>query len=665
MSEKKKFSKITDLQNIVLLSGAIVLLTGLVTLTGWISGNLALAGISDGYVPTSFASAICFILLGTILCSGICHSCQKKAKIVITAIITIMTAYCFLQFASIFFHADLFIDHLLFPVQRKISNFPINRMSPYTGLIFFICNTAMLVKLFGKNKISSLNMVGAFGLVIAFAGSLAGLGYIFGTPFLYSGNIIPMAAPTAFCFLFLGCGLIAISGSRAFILRYFSGNTASARVLRTILPLIVAGILFDSFLRHFLTNYFHINPALLLALLTIILVILVSIVIINVTRIIFRNADKAEKEHAFAEKALRESEKRFRAIFEKNSSALAIIESDTTISMVNNAYCQMVGYTRKEVVGRSWTQQIPSGDLERLKEYDRLRLINPKGVPDKYEFTFYHKNGEIRHGLMSIALIESHHKIIASFIDITERKQSELQLRGYSEKLKESNATKDKFFSIIAHDLKSPFNSIIGFSELLMENYREYDEKEIEDSLNVIKNSSKQAYDLLENLLVWSRLQTSKIDFNPETFALSQDISDTLAIASNIAGNKNIHITNNIHEPCLVYADKNMLNTIMRNLLANAVKYTPRNGNITIGCQYHDDSIELSVKDNGIGIPQKGIDQLFRIDSKYSTPGTEKEQGTGLGLILCRDFVEKHGGKIWAESEEGKGSTFRFTLPVL
>ena len=197
-----------------------------------------------------------------------------------------------------------------------------------------------------------------------------------------------------------------------------------------------------------------------------------------------------------------------------------------------------------------------------------------------------------------------------------------------------------------------------------MENYREYSEKEIEDSLNTIKKSSRQAYDLLENLLVWARSQTGKIDFRPETFALSQSISNTLAIARSIAGKKSIQIINNIQEPCLVYADKNMLNTILRNLLANAIKYTPRNGSIIIDCRQRNGNIEFLVKDNGIGIPKQNIGQLFRIDSKYSTPGTEKEQGTGLGLILCREFVEKHGGQIWAESEEGKGSTFRFTLPL-
>jgi PAS domain S-box-containing protein len=426
----------------------------------------------------------------------------------------------------------------------------------------------------------------------------------------------------------------------------------------------VAGILFDSFLQHFLTSYLHINPALLLALLTIILVILTSIVIINVTRIIFRNADKEEGKRILAEKALRESEEKFRAIFENNSSALAIIEPDTTISMVNDAYCLMSGYSHEEVVGMSWTLHIPPGDLERLKEYNRIRLTNPNEAPDKYEFMFYHKNGKIKHGLMSVAMIKSYRKIIVSFTDITERKQNELELLKYSEELKESNATKDKFFSIIAHDLKSPFNSIIGFSELLMENYREYSEKEIEDSLNTIKKSSRQAYDLLENLLVWARSQTGKIDFRPETFALSQGISDTLAIARNIADKKSIQIINNIQEPCLVYADKNMLNTIIRNLLANAVKYTPRNGSIIIDCRQLSGNIEFSVKDSGIGIPQQSIAQLFGIDSKYSTPGTEKEQGTGLGLILCHEFVEKHGGKIWAESEEGKGSSFSFTLPL-
>jgi len=152
MSEKKKFAKITDLRNIVFLSGAIVLLAGIVALIGWVSGHLVLAGISPSYVPMSFASAICFILLGSILCLGICNSCQNKTKIIITGIIIIMAGYGFLQFASAFFHTDLFIDNLLFPVHGKIDKFPINRMSPYTGLLFFISNVAMLVKLFGRKQ---------------------------------------------------------------------------------------------------------------------------------------------------------------------------------------------------------------------------------------------------------------------------------------------------------------------------------------------------------------------------------------------------------------------------------------------------------------------------------------------------------------------------------
>jgi signal transduction histidine kinase len=236
-------------------------------------------------------------------------------------------------------------------------------------------------------------------------------------------------------------------------------------------------------------------------------------------------------------------------------------------------------------------------------------------------------------------------------------KESEVRLR-------ELNATKDKFFSIISHDLKSPFNSIIGLSELLAEKMRNKDYDGIEEYSTIIQNSSWRAMDLLSNLIVWSRLQTGRIEFRPELIEIEELITQVTELSKDSAKQKNITFNREAPLNVHVFADKEMIYSVLRNLVSNAIKFTGKGGTIGISAVLGDDELEISVTDNGIGIKKEVMDKLFRIGESVSTPGTMKEEGTGLGLILCKDFVQKHGGKIWGESEVGKGSRFIFTIPV-
>lgn len=250
-------------------------------------------------------------------------------------------------------------------------------------------------------------------------------------------------------------------------------------------------------------------------------------------------------------------------------------------------------------------------------------------------------------------------------LDLELKRNEALEALKESEaRLSELNATKDKFFSIISHDLKSPFNSIIGLSELLAEKMRKKDYDGIEEYSTIIQNSSWRAMDLLSNLIVWSRLQTERMEFRPELVEIEELITQVTELSKDSARQKNITI--NREAPLYVHllADKEMIYSVLRNLVSNAIKFTDKGGNIGISAVLYDGELKITVRDNGIGIKKDIVDKLFRIEESVSTSGTMNEEGTGLGLVLCKDFVLKHGGKIWVESETGKGSRFIFTIPV-
>jgi len=238
------------------------------------------------------------------------------------------------------------------------------------------------------------------------------------------------------------------------------------------------------------------------------------------------------------------------------------------------------------------------------------------------------------------------------------------EIQAQRDYLEQLNATKDKLFSIIAHDLKNPFNSIKGFTELMIENSHEYDEEKRLKFLKIIEGSTTRASSLLNNLLIWANSQSGNLEFNPVEVELIQKVSNVTSLLEIQAVNKDIKILNNVAKDIFVAADKNMLATVFRNLISNAIKFTEVKGTVEISSTVNSNFVEVTVKDNGVGISQSDIEDLFSIEVKNSSIGTANEQGSGLGLILCKDFVERHGGKLWVKSALNEGSEFKFTLPI-
>jgi len=231
-------------------------------------------------------------------------------------------------------------------------------------------------------------------------------------------------------------------------------------------------------------------------------------------------------------------------------------------------------------------------------------------------------------------------------------------------KLKKLNTDKDKFLQILSHDLKNPFNSLLGFSNLLIKNLHKYDIQKIENQLKIIHKTTHQTYELLDQILLWAKSQSGKLNIEFQKFDFIEIANEIINMIENQATEKNIKIKAFETEKVILTADLNMFKTVIRNLISNAIKFTHQNGQINIYTEKNHNHAIITVSDNGIGIDKNTIPKLWEINANYTTAGTNNEKGTGFGLILCKELIEKHGGKIWVESEVGKGSDFKFTLPL-
>lgn len=315
---------------------------------------------------------------------------------------------------------------------------------------------------------------------------------------------------------------------------------------------------------------------------------------------------------------------------------------------------------------------IDSNLFQQLAEQKKVELIGSNapswiGVPLKTSdriigvLVLQHYEREDAFNANHLRFLDS---IGSQVANVIERRRAEEALKESESRLNELNATKDKFFSIIAHDLKSPFNSISGFSSHLVQQVREKDYEGIEKYAGIIETASQLAMNLLSNLMEWSLSQTGRIEFKPGNIEMNALIDEATEFVSDAALQKSIVISSELPDSASVFADKAMISTVFRNLISNAIKYTNPGGRIVVSMAQKNGEWLASVSDSGIGMTKEVTGKLFRIDESNSTPGTQNEKGTGLGLILCKEFVERHGGKIWAESEPGIGSVFHFTIPV-
>lgn len=362
-------------------------------------------------------------------------------------------------------------------------------------------------------------------------------------------------------------------------------------------------------------------------------------------------------------KELENATTKLQTVFDLIDVGITITDENGHIIDCNPASERMLGITKQEHLDRNYDGKewkIFHRDLTHMsvEEYASVRAQkNRETVIDQIMGVTKNDGEIIWLSVNATPLNIEGYGVLVAYIDITSKIHDELQL-------KEANRTKDRFFSIIAHDIRSPLTGIIGLSELAEQSLNDKEIDTAHDYVDLIKHSAKGGSELLNNILNWSRLQTNRIEFQARKFDLSDSINRVLDLYQANLKEKNLKTAKKYAANNTVYADDFMVETILRNLISNAIKFSKTGDLIVIKTKLIDTKIEISISDSGVGMNKKMMDTLFQFGNYSSTPGTNGEKGTGLGLVLCKDFIEVNGGKIWVESEPGKGSSFHFNLPI-
>ena len=352
---------------------------------------------------------------------------------------------------------------------------------------------------------------------------------------------------------------------------------------------------------------------------------------------------------------------------------MVILSSEFNFLEVNSAFSKLLGYYSNELRSISLPSIIHPDDLN--ETLNGIKELGERKIQQfRTELRYITRYGDIIWANLSVSILRNSDGTFRSFLamisDISDRKKAEELLINAkneavekSDALKELNATKDKFFSIIAHDLKNPFFYLLASSQFVKEEFYNLDENEKYEIVSRFHDGTGKIYKLLENLLQWSRMKLDRIEFKVEEITLSSIIKEELEDSELGTDNKAITINKMYDDNITFRADRNMFRTVIRNLISNAIKFSNKGGEIIVSAKLSSNLFSFSVQDFGVGITQSNLEKLFKIDGGVSTKGTNDEEGTGLGLILCKEFIEKHNGTIKVESEIGKGSTFIVSIP--
>ena len=650
--------------------GLISLFSGITALAGWSSDLLTLARIRETYIPMSPDTAFLFVIFGLLLILGGDRT-EGKRRTWLVALLWLISFYGLLQFSKFFHHDDFFFERLLFPSTGKLGLLPLARMSPVTGLLFFVAAGAMMIKLLSENRHAVINTSSGLAITVALSGFIASMGYLFNTPFLYGGDVIPLAATTSLGFLALGSGIAALTSTGSIFLQPFTGPNASARLLRGILPIIVALVLIHGVVSRTVIEKFGLNEALFSALLTLLFMFITGAVVIHLSRIVFRHADQADAERHKAEEELYRSRQMLQLILDDIPQRVFCKDLNSRYLWCNMAFARDAGLSGPDqIIGRN-DFELPWKNQAELYRSDDL-LVMDSGTPKlHYLEPLLTQDGKTNWLQTSKMPLRDNNGqifgVLGSFEDVTERKIAEEALLIAKNQAEAANRAKDEFLSSVSHELLTPLNGILGFSEILdsslpMSELEDGDE--IRNQLQTIHECGETLLGIITDVLELSRIEAGQFEAVTEKFVPEKLIGAAVETFRFSAGNKRIELDFLPHGlPPVVIGDSRRLKQILFNVIGNAIKFTEK-GSVEVIAGLDGTNLVITIKDTGIGIPTDKQPMIMQPFLQADQSNSRKYGGAGLGLSIVFRILKLLGGKIEFTSRTGLGTAFTITFPI-
>ena len=669
-----------NFKKVILIVCIYTILLSIVVTLGWVFEVEILKSVIPGYTSMKFTSAFCFAIAGWTLYLLNTENDGKTS----TALSIILILLSLASFFQDIFNFNIGIDQLIFTDYESIKKGIPNpgRMANATSLCFSLLGLSFLI-LKSTNKI-----IGQYILhLISIISFMAIVGYILSVPKFYQLSFLSSIAVHTAATLFLISISASLLNPTIGITRLFVGKTIGSSITRKLFPRLVITVLILSYLRIQSHRLGLVDVEFGIALFATSF-ILVGLFLIWSTA---SSLDKTDVKRIAAEDSLKGiNEDLEKIVFERNQELRAIFDS-TLVSIIatdlkgvitnfNKGAAIQLGYSSTEVVGKMTPApfHLESEVVQRAEElsfefgheirgFDVLVELARHGRNETREWTYVKKDGTNYPVQLVVTALRNENNSIYGFLgiatDISKIKTQSAIIKSQNDDLEILNATKDKFFSIVAHDLKSPLNSLKGFSTLLIDYYDSLSKEEIVEMSQELSRSVDNTIKMADNLITWARIQMNEMEYMPQLIQIKEIVSNIFDVYKDVAKSKGITVNCFIDESLTIVGDKNQIEFIIRNLVNNAIKFTKKEGVVSIIAQsLPDGNVEIAVSDTGIGISDKMIDKLFLIENKQSQNGTAGEKGTGLGLMLSYEFIKLNGGHIEVQSVLGKGTTFKINF---
>jgi|GEM_PF-1048611 len=673
MTEKKDPIKekpgLNSFQVTLVVCGAIMILLGLVGIFSFMDFVRPIASVATKYTAMAGDTGVVFLLFGIAFIhegAGKLYGWRKK---VATPVVIVTCIYVILKILEFIFQTDLTFQEVLFPNLRDKPRYPKTGMSPVTGFFFFLSGLTYLFEIarwYKKRRILIMSLVG-FGVMIG--GFIAFLGYLFGTPFLYTDFMIPVSAPAAFGLIALGLGLIMIAGRQSYWARLFSSDTAQGRLMRVILPLVVSAILIQGFVLAKVGSTNLIDQTVLSVLLTLFFSIITPIIIFNQSKIIYRRMTRIEIEKKEAQAQLTGEQNRLRTLIDNLPDRIFFKDRAGRFIVANDKVAVHSGVgSAPEIIGKTDYDLYPA-ELAQQYFQDEQNLMR-SGIPLlNHEEPSTDATGEIGWTVTSKIPIRNEAGEVVGLVgvsrDITEFKRALQEIVTAKEAAEQASRLKDYFIANLSHEIRTPLNAIIGFTELLREEVSDILPVTAERYFPIINSAGVRLVRTIDMILNLSKLQSGMYSVTRNSVDLDQIIRNLVGETSLEARKRGLELTyDKSTSLTTIFTDEYCVVQSLSNLIDNALKYTSK-GFVKVRL-YQDKpvSVCIEVKDSGIGIDANYLNRLFEPFTQEDTSFTRSYEGIGLGLSITKRLLDAVGGTISVTSAKSMGSTFTIELPV-